>query len=86
MHTVLASQPSTPDRVIVIDRQPCRRTRFALTVGRGYAADVVRADVRLDAFSDDLGQRMLVSLYGRTLTNGGYWHLQQDEQAIAGPW
>ncbi len=85
MHTALASQPSTPDPVIVIviDRQPPRRTGFALTVGHGYAAEVVRPDVRLFAISDDLGQRMLVSLFGRTLTNGGYWHLQHDEAAIA---
>lgn len=83
MLTAAATQPSTPDPVIVIDRQPPRRTRFALTVGQNYQAWPVDQDLRLYAINDDRGQRMLVSLYGRTLTNGGFWHLQHDEAAIA---
>ena len=52
-------------------------------MGQNYQAWPVDQGLRLYAINDDRGQRMLVSLFGRTLTNGGFWHLQHDGPAIA---
>lgn len=82
MPTAQPTMAPSPDPVVIFDRAPPRRTHFCLTFGRPYQTCLVDQDLRLYEITDDRGQRMRISLYGRTYMNGGYWHLQADEALL----
>lgn len=70
---------------IIFDRPPpsAARLGFTLTPGRAYPLRAIDAERRLYEVDDDGGRPMRVSLYGRTWTNNGYWHLREDESQLA---
>ena len=68
---------------IIFDSYPSfARGRFQLTLGKAYPLREVDHSLRLMQAVDDDGQLFNVSLFGRSLTNGGIWHLLEDEPRI----
>ena len=74
---------SSDQRTIIFDRAVRAASGFLVTPGRQYPLRLEDQELRLYSISDDQGMRMNVSLHGRSLTNGGRWHLLEDEAEIA---
>lgn len=70
-----------PDTIdIVFDRQPpsAKRLGIIVTTGRNYTATVANKELGLYALIDDKGKPFNVSTWGRSYTNNGYWHIDDE--------
>lgn len=65
---------------IVFDRRPpsAHRLNIAITTGKPYAATIANRELGLYTLVDDNGRKVNVSTWGRTHTNNGYWHIDDE--------
>lgn len=72
-------------RQVMFDRPPpsAQRLGIELAVGRYYDARLIDPDKSLYELEDESGTLFSVSMYGRSLDNGGYWHLKEDADTIS---
>jgi hypothetical protein len=65
---------------IVFDRHPpsASRLNIAIATGKPYAATIANRELGLYSLVDDNGRQFNVSTWGRTHTNNGYWHIDDE--------
>jgi hypothetical protein len=64
---------------IVFDKYPPSAVgKYQLTVGTPYSAVLKDDALGLYGLEDDAGVAFNVSVFGRTYTNGGCWHIEGE--------
>jgi len=66
---------------VVFDRfPPYARGRYAITVGKSYRCELVDENTALYETTDDAGASFRLATYGQGYSNGGWWHIEVDDQ------